>query len=61
MKNWPDNWPEYRNGSQLCDMIVGPCACGAWHQEQEFRVIDGEVWRVLGDFKELVGDVGCVV
>lgn len=34
---WPDDWPKYRNGGQLCDMKVGPCACGASHQVGEFK------------------------
>jgi hypothetical protein len=30
---WPDDWPKYYNAnSDACDMLLGPCACGAWHQ-----------------------------
>lgn len=39
---WPEDWPWYKQmcfGSwdDRCDMLVGPCACGAWHQEGEFE------------------------
>lgn len=33
---WPDDWPKYYNSNIPCDMAVGPCACGGWHQEGEF-------------------------
>lgn len=34
---WPDDWPEYRNAcSDPCDMLSGPCACGAWHKLYEW-------------------------
>ncbi len=23
------------NGGQRCDMLVGPCACGAWHKSED--------------------------
>jgi hypothetical protein len=35
---WPDDWTADRHfnaDSQPCDMLVGPCACGAWHIETE--------------------------
>lgn len=29
---WPDGLPLAYNGSnEPCDMLVGPCSCGAWH------------------------------
>lgn len=31
---------EFRNGGQLCDMLNGPCACGAWHHVEDLP------WRV---------------
>lgn len=34
---WPEDWPDYHNGSELCDMLIGPCSCGASHQPGEFR------------------------
>lgn len=35
---WPDALlPKNYNGSRVpCDMIIGPCCCGAWHYEGEF-------------------------
>lgn len=34
---WPDEVPKNYNGqSQACDMLEGPCCCGAWHQPGEF-------------------------
>jgi len=38
---WPEDWPKYRNGVDFCDMLVGPCNCGATHQSGEFG-FDGE-------------------
>ena len=35
---WPESWPKYYNGGQLCDMLVGTCSCGAWHQDGEFSL-----------------------
>jgi hypothetical protein len=33
---YPDHWPSYYNGnSEPCDMIEGPCGCGAWHTMDE--------------------------
>lgn len=30
----PKHWPKRFNASnEPCDMLVGPCACGAWHSE----------------------------
>lgn len=29
---YPTGRPPRYNGGRLCDMWVGPCACGAWHQ-----------------------------
>lgn len=43
---WPNNVPEYHNANiDACDMWVGPCACGAWHQEGEFEFKDGNLYR----------------
>lgn len=42
-QGWPKDWPRYYNGcAEPCDTIVGPCCCGAWHQEGEF------VWAPYG-------------
>lgn len=27
----------WRNGGTRCDMLTGPCACGAWHNREESR------------------------
>lgn len=33
---WPEDWTDYHfNGNEPCDMLIGPCACGAWHQVNE--------------------------
>jgi hypothetical protein len=40
LAGWPDGWPQYFNGlKDPCDMAIGPCACGAWHQEGEFEFV----------------------
>lgn len=31
---YPDHLPPRYNAGQLCDMLVGPCACGAWHEPE---------------------------
>jgi len=32
----PNFWPDHFNASyQKCDMIEGPCSCGAWHNKDE--------------------------
>jgi hypothetical protein len=30
---WPEQWTDYHyNGcEEPCDMLFGPCVCGAWH------------------------------
>lgn len=29
---WIDGWPRRYNAcTEPCDMLVGPCCCGAWH------------------------------
>ena len=34
---WPDDWLDYRYNAcnDPCDMLIGPCACGAWHTVDE--------------------------
>lgn len=34
---YPEHWPVYRNPSVICDMLQGPCACGAWHTLDEWK------------------------
>lgn len=34
---WPRDWQfRYRNGGEECDVLVGPCSCGAWHHAEEW-------------------------
>ncbi len=35
---WPQHWPPYHHRNEPCDMKVGPCWCGAWHVEGEFKL-----------------------
>jgi len=33
---WPETWTDrHYNGGKLCDVLVGPCSCGAWHTADE--------------------------
>jgi hypothetical protein len=34
---WPREWTDrrYNACNEPCDMLVGPCSCGAWHTEDE--------------------------
>ncbi len=33
----PDHWPKRYNAcTDPCDMLDGPCACGAWHSEDDW-------------------------
>ena len=40
---WPKDLPRYVQDcfcgdmDAACDMLIGPCSCGAWHDEGEFR------------------------
>lgn len=34
--HWPAEWP--KRGQ--CDMLVGPCACGKWHQETDADTVE---------------------
>ena len=40
MVAWPDGWDgqNYNGTNEPCDMLVGPCSCGAWHHEDEYWV-----------------------
>ena len=40
MVAWPDGWDgqNYNGTNEPCDMLVGPCSCGAWHHETEYWV-----------------------
>ena len=37
MVPWPANWTDrhHSGGREPCDMLVGPCSCGAWHLESD--------------------------
>ena len=33
---WPTEWMDYNyNCNECCDMLIGPCSCGAWHSETD--------------------------
>lgn len=33
---WPEDWADqHYNGNEPCDVLIGPCSCGAWHTEKE--------------------------
>ncbi len=39
---FPEHWPPYHNVStEPCDMLQGPCVCGAWHQLCEWAINPG--------------------
>jgi len=47
LRPWPDDWPKYKqhHASSACDMVIGPCRCGAWHEPGEFELVDGHLHR----------------
>lgn len=47
-KPWPEDWPPYHQYGRniACDMLVGPCACGAWHGAGEFTFDGHTVTRL---------------
>lgn len=44
MAVWPEDWPLRFQTNEPCDMAVGPCACGAWHQAGDFELRDGVLY-----------------
>jgi hypothetical protein len=34
---WPAAWTDrhYNGCNEPCDLLIGPCRCGAWHSEDE--------------------------
>lgn len=36
---WPKHWPKHiaAHYNHPCDVADGPCACGAWHQKDEWK------------------------
>jgi len=47
LKLWPEDWPKYKMTaySDPCDMLVGPCCCGAWHIVGEFTLKHGYLYK----------------
>ncbi len=50
LKPWPSDWPLYKQEcffsyDDACDSLVGPCSCGAWHEEGEFEFKDNVLLR----------------
>jgi len=38
----PTHWPpRYNANTDSCDVISGPCVCGAWHYLSEAWILDG--------------------
>ena len=36
--DYPEDWPRFHNAcSDPCDMLIGPCACGAWHHLKDWQ------------------------
>lgn len=36
---YPEHWPPYVNGTgSPCDVLQGPCCCGAWHYLTEWQI-----------------------
>lgn len=46
---WPETWPLFRHATasfeNACDVLVGPCLCGASHGVGEFEYRDGQLYR----------------
>lgn len=37
--SYPKHWEPYYNGTnEPCDMLQGPCSCGAWHSLSEWEI-----------------------
>jgi hypothetical protein len=42
-QEWPKDWPPRHNASnEACDMLIGPCACGATHFAGEIEYSNGK-------------------
>jgi hypothetical protein len=40
---YPSDWPKHFNANtEPCDMLQGPCCCGAWHDLNEWGKLLGE-------------------
>ena len=44
-ESWPDDWPKYYNSGEPCDMKIGSCSCGAYHQPDEFQMMGFILFR----------------
>ena len=47
---WPEDWPRYKQAcfgswDSACDMLIGPCACGAGHAPGEFHLEGNQLFR----------------
>lgn len=50
VRPWPTDWPTYKQAcfgswDKCCDMLVGPCSCGASHLPGEFELLMGILFR----------------
>lgn len=56
-ETYPTHWPKYYNSNEPCDMIYGPCCCGATHslgeewvqkyiKEYGINQNEEEIWRM---------------
>ncbi len=32
---YPETWEKHYNSNEPCDMLIGPCTCGAFHRDDE--------------------------
>ncbi len=55
---WPVHWPSYYNIGEPCDMRVGHCSCGAYHDVGEFTLEKDSMGRlyIKREFKKWPGD-----
>ena len=49
---WPDDWPVRSQRACdckecRCDMLIGPCQCGAWHKAGDFIVKGGVLYDAM--------------
>lgn len=54
---WPKDWPQYKQAcfssfDSRCDLLVGPCACGAWHMPGEFEYTNEVLIRYGENLRE---------
>lgn len=58
VQSWPRDWPPYFHRNEPCDMLVGHCSCGAYHDVGEFTVEKDSMGRlyIKREFKKWPGD-----